>query len=128
MKLAFSGHRDKIANWWQLKQVMEFYGDDQLIVVHGGAEGFDAQVSAVAKRLGIGEEVHRPDWKRYGSPQAAFIRNKAIVDSSHILVVLYDGRTRGGTFQALCYAQEKDKTIYYLNIMKDMKEAKKRGM
>jgi hypothetical protein len=34
----------------------------------------------------------------------------------------------GGTFQALRYALEKDKTIYYLKVMKDMEEARKRGI
>jgi uncharacterized phage-like protein YoqJ len=126
MKLAFSGHRDKIANWWQIKEIMNtFNSDGNLIVVHGGAIGFDTQVSKVAKRLGIKEEVHKPDWNTFGK-SAGYRRNKTIVDSSDTLVVLWDRRTKGGTFQALNYALEKDKTIYYLDIMKDYVQAREK--
>lgn len=66
-----------------------------------------------------------PNWDLFGK-SAGYRRNKTIVDASDILVVLYDGRTKGGTFQALNYALEKDKTIYYMDIMKDWEEAKRK--
>jgi len=87
MRVSFSGHRDRIASWWQIKTLLDFYNKDgKLIVVHGGAKGFDTQVSRVAKRLGIKEQVHLPNWDLFGK-SAGYRRNITIVDASDILVV-----------------------------------------
>lgn len=103
---------------------MDFYNKDGLLmVVHGGAKGFDTQVSRVAKRLGIKELVYLPEWNKYGK-SAGNRRNKQIVDASDYLYALYDGRESGGTFNAINYALEKGKSVYYLDIMRDWQAAK----
>lgn len=124
MNISFSGHRDRIANWWEIKDIFSFYGRQDIITpVHGGAIGFDTQVDKVAKKLGLKPKVYRPDWDRYGK-SAGYVRNKTIVDSSNVFVVLWDERTYGGTYQALQYALEQDKSIIYLSVMDTWEQAK----
>lgn len=126
MNVSFSGHRDRIANWWQLKSVIDFYNrDGNLTVIHGGAIGFDTQVDKVSRRLGLTPKIYKPDWNRYGK-SAAHWRNKIIVDQSETLVVLYDWRLYGGTYGTIQYAMEKDKSIIYLDVMKTWNDAKKK--
>ncbi len=69
--------------------------------IHGGAEGFDAQVELYAQEAGIKTEILPP---RYNDPEvparvAPFRRNDVIIDRSDVVVTCYDQlRWSGGTF------------------------------
>lgn len=125
LTIGFSGHRDKKADWWKIRQLLEFYDKEyDLTVVHGNAVGFDTQVDKTARRLNekYGTKIKiipiKPDYKKYYYKVAPLERNKIIVDKSDIMVFLHDGRKHGGTWQAMNYAMEKEKTIYFLDIVK----------
>lgn len=108
MYIAFTGHRDKLANEADLEKVLNDYPN--AIWVHGGAIGFDSQVEAFAGRHNIETIVIRPDYQRYGR-KAPLIRNDEILEIGEILVALWDGRTSGGTYSTLRKAKALQKKI-----------------
>jgi hypothetical protein len=50
----------------------------KFIVVHGGARGADRLAGEVARSLNMTVEVHRADWKKYGS-KAGPMRNRVML-------------------------------------------------
>lgn len=48
------------------------------------------------------------------SPSAMFLRNQYMVDQGDLLVVAYDGRELGGTFQAVEYGKRQGKEVINL--------------
>lgn len=121
--LGITGHRDKQADWNDLRTALEWYDlDGKLTVIHGGAVGFDTQVSKVIKRLNskyghsIKEVVIRPDYKNIDNKKFAPLkRNEEIVQKSDIILALYDGRLSGGTYYTLNLAKAQEKDTYILN-------------
>lgn len=69
-----------------------------------------------AKPRGIHLDPIRPDYGMYpASPKFAPIaRNYKIVDKSDVLVALWDGRTSGGTYRTIDYADKLGKPIVLL--------------
>lgn len=80
------------------------------VIVSGGARGADSLAERYAGERDIPMEVHRPDWKTFGR-SAAFIRNRAIVDCSDMVVAFWDGKSRG-TENAVDYARRKGKRVH----------------
>lgn len=72
MIIGFTGHRNKLCNEQSLLRIEDRYPGATWI--HGGADGFDTQVNAVALKLGKIEGdtliVIRPDYKRYSGTVA----------------------------------------------------------
>lgn len=102
--VAFSGHRNRKALQEALQAVLvRFHG---ATLVHGGAKGFDEQVEALARSMGIETLVVRPDYASHGRA-APHIRNREIVDMCQELVALWDGREKGGTYGTMLYAQRR---------------------
>ena len=116
MKIGFTGHRDKIANEESILRIEEQYPGATWI--HGGADGFDSQVNEIALKLGKVEGetliVIRPDYRNFKASVAPIIRNKTIVDMSELMYACWDGRKKGGTFQAKNYAIDKGVPVKYL--------------
>lgn len=112
MIIGFTGHRDRRTGTNNLKSVMESHPGS--IWVHGGADGFDDQVNTFAQMNDLQVEVIPPDYKAYPPKQAPLERNKVIVDKCDLLVACYDGRKRGGTYQAINYAIAQGKEIHYV--------------
>ena len=110
MKIGFTGHRDKTCDIRILEKLADKY--PSATWVHGGADGFDAQVAAVATAKGIAQSVIRPEYGRYSSKTAPIMRNKEIVEACDHLVACYDGRKVGGTYQTIKYAERRGKTIF----------------
>lgn len=108
MKIAFTGHRDKIVEYKAFDTVPK-----DAIWVHGGAIGFDSQVELYAKRNNITTQVILPDYKRFGR-KAPLIRNHDIIKDADLLVTNYDGRLYGGTYYTVKLA--KSLNIPILNI------------
>ena len=50
------------------------------------------------------------------SPGCFFERNRFMVDRADIVIAVYDGRKRGGTYQTIGYAKEVGKQIVYVCI------------
>ena len=123
--VGFTGHRDKKADWFDLKDIMDWYGRDKsLVVVHGGAVGFDTQVHRAVQRLnskkykrGIEEVIIKPDYVNIENKKFAPLkRNEEIVKRSDVIIALYDGRKKGGTKYTIDHATAKDVDVYYLDV------------
>lgn len=122
--IGITGHRDRQANWYDIKELLEFWSKEKksLTVIHGGAKGFDTQVSRVIRRLNsayghkIKEVIIRPDYKNCTNYRVAPLkRNEKIVNQSSVVVALYDGRDKGGTYYTVNYAKKLGRNIHYLN-------------
>ena len=125
MIIGITGHRDKKADWWDIKDFLEFHAkEEKLTVIHGGAIGFDTQVHRVIKRLkskkfgyDIKEITLEPDYSK-GNPKVAPLkRNDEIVKQCDIVLALYDGRPRGGTAYTIKKTEGSGKKVYYLTIV-----------
>ncbi len=111
MKIAFTGHRNKQASIEDIENIVKQYPD--AVFIHGGAIGFDSQISTFAKKNEIKEIIIKPDYKSYGR-SAPIIRNKEIVNQSDIVFALYDGRLSGGTFFTINFAEKNNKKVIRL--------------
>lgn len=100
MKVAFTGHRDKIVDPRAFEDVPK-----DALWVHGGAIGFDSQVEQYANYNNITTEIILPDYKRFGK-KAPLIRNHDIVKDADLLVTNYDGRQYGGTYYTVKLAEK----------------------
>ena len=67
-------------------------------------EEFDTFVQNFSVEKAIANFKIRPDYDLHPPQIAPLERNKIIVDIASIMVFCYDGRMRGGTFQAHNYA------------------------
>lgn len=124
MVIAFTGHRNRKAAPENFERLWEEFGTPagqalhgELIVIHGGAEGFDSQVDTFFREkgwdAGFDPVVLRPnyDWYRrdprvaISARYAPLARNAQMVKlakaAGGFLVALYDGRPHGGTVQTL---------------------------
>lgn len=92
------------------KEVYPLYPERGL--VSGGADGPDSWAEDWAKEINRPIHVIRPDWKKYGK-SAGFVRNKQIIEESHVVLVFWDGKSRG-TEHDIKLAKEmgKDLLIY----------------
>lgn len=112
MKIAFSGHRDQVADEADLHAV--FWQWEGATWMHGGARGFDDQVKSVAERLGAPVIVYRPDYSKGSKKSAPIRRNVAMLTQADLLVALYDGRTTGGTYFCVEEARRRKLQIIFL--------------
>ena len=103
MRLGFTGHRNAHCDPMALHQLMAEHPG--AVWVHGGAAGFDRQVSTFARAHGLTEEVIRPDYRTHHPKRAPLVRNEQIVGSVERLVACWDGRKTGGTFYTINYAR-----------------------
>ena len=113
MIILFTGHRDKFMIASTLETLAKVYAND--IWLHGGAMGFDMQVSKYARQHSIQQRIIRPDYDTYSSKQAPIIRNKQMVDMCNIVIACYDGRLTGGTKFTVDYARKNGKIVMLFN-------------
>lgn len=118
MNIAFTGHRDKTAPPADLEMIYAQYPNATWI--HGGAMGFDSQVSLFAATHNIPQIMIRPDYGAH-SKSAPLVRNRQIVDQGDLLVACYDGRKSGGTFYTVRYAQKRI-PVHILRPVQNQKE------
>ena len=112
MIIAFTGHRDKTISPDILIKLANNYTDATW--VHGGAKGFDSQVSEFAKLHRITEIIIKPDYTHFGK-HAPLLRNKTIVDLGELLIACYDNRQHGGTKYTIDYAHKQNKEVIIHN-------------
>lgn len=117
MIIAFTGHRDKMCADGQLGMVEFMYPGATWI--HGGAEGFDSQVNQYAEAHGIPCKAVRPKYALFPPShrnRAPIARNYDMVDVADVVVVLWDGRETGGTFDTARYAAGLKRPMHYLKV------------
>ena len=72
--------------------------DRRIVLVHGGARGFDSLAAALAKnRYGWAVEEHPANWLRYGSRQAGIRRNAHMVTLGADLCLAFPHPEGSGT-------------------------------
>jgi len=75
-----------------LKIIHSFEGIDE--IVSGGARGADSLAEKWAKENNIPTKIFKANWERYGRG-AGMIRNKDIIDRADLVVVFWDGQSKG---------------------------------
>lgn len=92
MKIAVVGSREFPDLPWVERFVNDVPGDT--IIISGGARGVDTTAELAAKKRGLKVWVRRPDYERFGKG-ATFKRNLQIVEDADLVVVFWDGKSRG---------------------------------
>lgn len=87
-----------------IEEVISRIGEKPVCIVSGGAKGVDSYSAKYAEVNGIRMEEFLPNYKLYGK-SAPFIRNKTIVENSDILLVIWDGESRG-TVNSMQHAEK----------------------
>ena len=103
MKVAVVGSR-------HLKLDIEKYiPRDVIMIISGGAKGIDALAEAYADENNIPKLIIKPEYEKYGK-SAPLKRNKTIVDSSDMVIALWDGTSNGTKF-TIDYAKKIGKIV-----------------
>jgi hypothetical protein len=81
-------------------QQLDFYlsrllKDNECIIVHGGAKGFDSLCELWAQEKGIKTEIYLPDYKNNNPKVAPILRNQTIVDNSDYFIAMQQYNSRG---------------------------------
>lgn len=79
---------------------------DDLTIVSGGAPGADTLAKRYANEYGLNYIEYPAEWGKYGSPQAAHIRNQLIVDESDLIIAFLHSNSRG-TYDTINRAKKK---------------------
>lgn len=102
MKTAIIGSRGPV-----LSSIEKYVPPNTTEIVSGGAKGVDTYAAEYAKKHDIKLTVYLPEYDKYGK-SAPLVRNKAIVDSSDLVIALWDGMSRG-TKQVIAYCEKTHK-------------------
>jgi len=116
MKTAVIGSRTFI-DYEKLVSCLEKIHDISEIIT-GGAKGADTLAEKYAKQKGLKLNIFKPDYARHGKLAAPLMRNYLIIDNSDLIVVFWDGKSKG-TKHAISYARKKRKEVkivFYNNL------------
>ena len=121
MNLGISGSRSNISFDFTAifsgknKEFNEFTDRQQIeSIITGGARGIDRQAEICAKKLGITCKTYLPDYARF-SKGAPMKRNRAIVESTDALLVIWNGSSNSrGTIYTACYALQTGKPVFVI--------------
>lgn len=109
MRILIAGSR----NYPRIDQVVKFVcnlpTNDSVMVISGHAQGVDRCAEAVAQDRGISLLIIPANWKKYGKAAGA-IRNSEMVDKAHMVVVFWDGESRG-SLDTIKKAKDKKKPL-----------------
>lgn len=89
-----------------------YYNCYNTIIVSGGARGADKLAERFAEEKGLDTEIHLPNWDLYGK-SAGFIRNRKIIENSHIVFAFWDGKSKG-TKHSIDLAKTMNKEIHII--------------
>ena len=79
------------------------------LIISGGAKGIDTLAEQYADLHKISKLILRPNYQRYGKA-APLKRNESMVDLADIVLVIWDGKSRGGQ-HTMQYALKKEKKL-----------------
>ena len=110
MKIAVVGSRG-------IKSVnLEDYLADAEEIISGGAEGVDTCAACYAKKMNINLTLFLPEYEHYGRA-APIVRNKKIVDYADMIIVFWDGVSKG-TLSVIKYAEKSSKPCKIIKVLK----------
>ena len=89
MKIAIVGSRDLV-----VENLKDFLPEGVTEIVSGGARGIDSCARMYAENNGIRITEYLPEYEKYGRA-APIKRNDLIVDYSDIVLVFWDGKSKG---------------------------------
>lgn len=89
MKVAIIGSRNMI-----IDNIEKYLPENVSEIVSGGAKGVDSCARDYAVKNNIKLTEFLPEYKRYGK-NAPIIRNNKIIDYSDIIIVFWDGESKG---------------------------------
>ena len=87
---------------------------DVEMIISGGAKGVDALAERYADEHKLSKLIMRPRYDRYGRA-APLKRNEQMVDMADVVLVLWDGVSRGAQY-TIRYAEHKGKPITVIKI------------
>ena len=117
MKIAFVESRvfnDKNLVISKVCELKAKYKSDRnpFILVSGGARGVDNWAEMCARGLGVKCRIFPADWDKYGK-SAGYKRNKDIVKNADLILVFWDGKSKGTKHSIdLAVAEGKPINIY----------------
>jgi hypothetical protein len=85
------------------------------LIITGGAKGIDELAENYADEKHIPKLIIRPEYNKYGKA-APLIRTKAIIEKSDLIIVFWDGESKG-TQYAIKYATSLGKKIILHKIL-----------
>ena len=83
------------------------------LIISGGANGVDTLAEQYADRHRISKVIIRPDYARYGRG-APLKRNAEMVDMCDVVLVIWDGVSKGTKF-TIEYAKKCKKAVIVIN-------------
>ena len=93
-RIAVVGSRN-YRHWWRIPLVLyENFGDKDVIIVSGGADGVDSAAKYAARVLGLDYKEFLPKYHMYGL-KAPLYRNIEIAEYCTQAVAFWDGESRG---------------------------------
>lgn len=107
MKILIAGSRS-ITDF----DLTEYIPEEATLIISGGAKGIDALAEKYADDHKISKLILRPDYKKYGKAAPLF-RNKQMVELSDMVIVIWDGKSRG-TKYTIDYAKAKNKPVIFV--------------
>ena len=111
MKILIAGSRS-ISDF----DLTEYIPDEATLIISGGAVGVDTLAEKYADKHKISKLILRPDYKRYGKG-APILRNKEMVDIADMVIVIWDGKSRG-TKNTIDYATSRGKKVVLITDVK----------
>jgi hypothetical protein len=69
--------------------------DNECIIIHGGAKGFDTLCELYAQEKGIKTEIYLPDYENNSPKIAPILRNQIIVDKSDYFIAMQKDKSKG---------------------------------
>jgi hypothetical protein len=83
------------------------------LLVSGGAKGADLLGERYAKENNIETKIFIPDWDKHGK-KAGFLRNTDIIENAELVVVFWDGSSKG-TEDSINKTKKVNKKIIIIN-------------
>ena len=81
--------------------------------VSGGAAGPDKWGEATAAGYGISRAIYKPDWDKYGK-SAGMRRNVDIINDSDIVLIFWDGKSKGTSHDIMLARKCKKQYALYI--------------
>ena len=84
-------------------------------IISGGARGIDTCARKYARLKGILYSEYLPDYQKFGRI-APIIRNDKIIDNSDIVIIFWDGKSRGTSYVIISCIRKKIPHRIYMPI------------